>query len=74
MLHSKSTIKQLFLAMCMVFLEHHTYCSGITMSELKNNIQQCVSDIHEWYDQNKLVINKSKRERNLVRSIAIMIQ
>ena len=36
------------------------YCSGSTMSELKHNIQQCVSDIHEWYDQNKLVINKSK--------------
>ena len=30
------------------------------MSELKHNIKQCVSDIHEWYDQNKLVINKSK--------------
>ena len=36
------------------------YCSGSTMSELKHNIQQCVSDIHECYDQNKLVINKSK--------------
>ena len=36
------------------------YCSGSTMSELKHNIQQCVSDIHEWYDQNKLVIKKSK--------------
>ena len=36
------------------------YCSGSTMSELKHNIQQCVSDIHERYDQNKLVINKSK--------------
>ena len=32
------------------------YCSRSTMSELKHNIQQCVSDIHEWYDQNKLVI------------------
>ena len=30
------------------------------MSELKHNIQQCVSDIHEWYYQNKLEINKSK--------------
>ena len=29
------------------------------MSELKHNIQQCVSDIHEWYDENKLVINAS---------------
>ena len=36
------------------------YCNGSTMSELKHNIQQCVSDIHEWYDKNKLVINKSK--------------
>ena len=36
------------------------YCSGSTMSELKHNIQQCVSDFHEWYDQNKLVINTSK--------------
>ena len=36
------------------------YCSGSTMSELKHNIQQCVSDIHEWYDQNKFVIDKSK--------------
>ena len=36
------------------------HCNGSTMSELKHNIQQCVSDIHEWYDQNKLVINKSK--------------
>ena len=35
-------------------------CSGSTMSELKHNIQQCISDIHEWYDQNKLVIHKSK--------------
>ena len=29
------------------------YCSGSTMSEPKHNIQQCVSDIHERYDQNK---------------------
>ena len=32
------------------------YCNGSTMSELKHNIQQCVSDILDWYDQNKLVI------------------
>ena len=30
------------------------------MSELKHNIQQCVSDIHDWYDENKLVIHTSK--------------
>ncbi len=36
------------------------YCNGSTMSELKHNIQQYVSDIHEWYDENKLVIHMSK--------------
>ena len=35
-------------------------CSGSTMSVMEHNIQQCVSDIHEWYDQNKLVIHKYK--------------
>ena len=30
------------------------------MPDLKHNIQQGVSDIHEWYDQKKFVINKSK--------------
>ena len=34
------------------------YCSGSTMSELKHNIQQYVSHIHECYDQNKLVTHK----------------
>ena len=36
------------------------YYVGTLHLYLKHNIQQCVSDIHEWYDQNKLVINKSK--------------
>ena len=35
------------------------YCNGSTMSEMKHNIQQYVSDIHELYDQNKLVISRS---------------
>ena len=39
------------------------------MSELKHNIQQCVSDIHEWYDQNKLVIIKSKSSVMLATTI-----
>ena len=37
------------------------YCSGSTMSELKHSIQQCVSDIHEWYDQNKYLLVKISR-------------
>ena len=43
------------LGACNLFADDTlVYCSGSTMSELKHNIQQCVSDIHE------LVINKSK--------------
>ena len=51
----------LILGTCNLYADDSlVYCSGSTMSELKHNIQQCVSDIHEWYDQNKLVIHKSK--------------
>ena len=28
--------------------------------ELKTNIQKCVTDVHEWYESNKLVTNTSK--------------
>ena len=36
------------------------YCTGSDIVELKTNIQKCVTDVHEWYESNKLVINKSK--------------
>ena len=36
------------------------YCTGSNIVELKTNIQKCVTDVHEWYESNKLVINKSK--------------
>ena len=53
--------RHVHLRACNVYVDDTlVYCNGSTMSELKHNIQQCVSDIHECYDQNKLVINKSK--------------
>ena len=53
--------RHVHLGVCNLYADDTlVYCSGSTMSELKHNIQQCVSDIHEWYDQNKLVLNKSK--------------
>ena len=52
--------RHVHLRACNVYDDTLVYCSGSTMSELKHNIQQCVSDIHECFDQNKLVINKSK--------------
>ena len=36
------------------------YCTGSNIVELKTNIQKCVTDVHEWYELNKLVINTSK--------------
>ncbi len=36
------------------------YCTGSNIVELKTNIQKCVTDVHEWYKSNKLVINTSK--------------
>ena len=36
------------------------YCTGSDIVELKTNIQKCVTDVHEWYESNKLVINTSK--------------
>ena len=35
------------------------YCTGSDIVELKTNIQKCVTDVHEWYESNKLVINTS---------------
>ena len=36
------------------------YCTGSNIVELKTNVQKCVTDVHEWYESNKLVINTSK--------------
>ena len=36
------------------------YCTGSDIVELKTNIQICVTDVHEWYESNMLVINTSK--------------
>ena len=36
------------------------YCTGNNITELKYNIKKYVTDVHEWYESNKLVINISK--------------
>ena len=35
------------------------YCTGNSIVELNKTMQKCVDDIQEWYEQNKLVINRS---------------
>ena len=42
------------------------YCTGNSIVELNNTMQKCVDDIQEWYEQNKLVINRSKSNVMLV--------
>ena len=41
------------------------YCIGYSIVELNNTMQKCVGDIQEWYEQNKLVINRSKSNAKL---------
>ena len=36
------------------------YCTGNNITEMKYNIQKCMTDVHKWYESNKLVINTSK--------------
>ena len=36
------------------------YCIGSNIVELKTNIKKCGTDVHEWYESNKLAINTSK--------------
>ena len=36
------------------------YCTGSNIVEMKTNIKKCVTDVHEWYESNKLVINTSE--------------
>ena len=42
------------------------YCTGNNITELKYNIQKCVTDVHEWYESNMLVINTSKSNMMLL--------
>ena len=42
------------------------YCTGNSIVELNNSMQKCVDDIQEWYEQNKLVINRPKSNVMLV--------
>ena len=48
------------------------YCTGSNIVELKTNIQKCVTDVHEWYELNKLVINTSKSNVMLLTTIQMI--
>ena len=42
------------------------YCTGKSITELRINMQKCVVDICEWYEKNRLIINRSKSNIMLV--------
>lgn len=42
------------------------YCTGRTIDELQGNLQECIADVNNWYDRNKLVVNASKSNSMLV--------
>ena len=42
------------------------YCIGSNIVELKINIKKCVTDVREWCESNKLVINTSKSNVTLL--------
>ena len=48
------------------------YCTGNNITGLKYNIQKCVTDVHEWYESNKLVINTSKSNVMLLTTIQML--
>ena len=41
-------------------------CRGSTLHESRNNLRKCMSDIQQWYDKNRVVINASKPNAMLV--------
>ena len=53
--------RHVHLGYCNIYADNTLiYCTGNNITELKYNIQKCVTDVHEWYESNKLVINTSK--------------
>ena len=36
------------------------YCAANSIDKLQEGIQECVTEIQEWYNKNRLVINVSK--------------
>ena len=53
--------RHVHLGSCSIYADDTLiYCTGNNITELKYNIQKCVTVVHEWYESNKLVINTSK--------------
>ena len=59
--------RHVYLGSCNLYADDTlVYCTGKNTTELRSNMQKCVVDICEWYEQNKLIINRSKSNIMLV--------
>ena len=59
--------RHVYLGSCNLYADDTlVYCTGKNTTELSSNMQKCVVDICEWYDKNKLIINRSKSNIMLV--------
>ena len=59
--------RNVYLGSCNLYADDTlVYCTGKNTTELRSNMQKCVVDICEWYEQNKLIINRSKSNIMLV--------
>ena len=61
LIYVKDSIRHVHLGSCNSYADDTLiYCTGNNITELKYNIKKCVTDVHEWCESNKLVINTSK--------------
>ena len=61
LIYANDINRHVHLGSCNIYADDTLiYCTGNNITELKYNIQKCVTDVHEWYESNKLVINTSK--------------
>ena len=45
------------------------YCTGNSVSEAQTKLQQCLSNVEGWYNDNKLILNSSKSNSMLIASV-----
>ena len=61
MIYVNDINRHIHLGACNIYADDTlVYCTANSMPQLKDNIQKCICDIHDWYCKNQLVVNESK--------------
>ena len=67
MIYVNDINRHIHLGACNIYADDTlVYCTANSMPQLKDNIQKCICDIHDWYCKNQLVVNESKSNVMLV--------